>query len=118
MFKKLTDFGHKRNFVQAIGFYLAYLLLIALIGALLGAMSGALSETTVDAFNLGIQMGLIVAVALSITLCILIIKSKKLQNNFLYILLTIVAGILAIFLGGLGGLIVPAFLSTRKKGRK
>ncbi|GFN35892.1 hypothetical protein [Tepidimicrobium xylanilyticum] len=38
--KNLTDFALQRNWKQAIGFYIAYLILVFFIGALVGGIVG------------------------------------------------------------------------------
>jgi len=43
----------------------------------------------------------------------LIVKEKKLLNNLKYILLIFLSGLLAIFTGILGGLILTAYLTTK-----
>jgi hypothetical protein len=113
MFKHLTDFGYKRNAKEAIGFYIAYLILIMISGALLaGALAIIINEP--DNFELGLRVGSITAMVITLGVAFLVLKAKKLLGNFGYILLVLLAGILAIFAGGLGGLIPVSYLTTRK----
>lgn len=109
MFKNLTNFGYQRSVKDAIGFYIAYLVLIIMIGALFGGILGA--ATQID--NVGLGAGTIVAVIVSLTLSFLILKRKKSLGKFSFIALALLSGLLAIFLGGLAGLIPVAYLTTR-----
>ena len=121
MFKKLTDFAHKRTALEAIGFYLAYLVLGILLGVLFAVIFGILAGVTQEkAYDTGVLTGSVVALVFSIGLPIMILQQKKQLNNFGYILLIALAGVLAVFAGCLAGLIPAAFLTTRtkKKSRK
>lgn len=107
MFKNLTDFSYKRNLKEAIGFYLAYLLL----GVILGGIAGALFVS--QGFNQGVRVGTIVSIILSLVISGLLLKEKNLFRNFSYILLALLSGILAAFGGSLLGLIIPAVITTK-----
>jgi len=113
MFKHLTNFSYKRNAKEAIGFYIAYLVLIMIVGALLASALGIVMDTS-DSFTFGLKVGNVTAIIITTVVAFLILKEKKLLSNFGYILLALLSGILAVFLGGLGGLIPVAFLTTRK----
>jgi len=117
MFKHLANFSYKRNKKEAIGFYIAYLVLTMLVGVLLAGTLGIFFErgaSAANGFNFGFEIGSITAVIVSVGVSFLILKEKKLLGNFGYILVAILSGILALFSGGLGGLIPTAFLTTRK----
>src|SRR3990167_6486394 len=102
MFKKLMDFKYKRTPKEALGFYLAYLLLIVVVGGLIGGILGLLiGEGSIE---LGMRMGGIVAVIISLSLSFMILSKKKLTNNFGMILLALLSGILSFIGGGLLGL--------------
>lgn len=115
MFKHLTEFGYTRNAKEAIGFYIAHLILIMLVSALLAPVLGMMMNIAdTDSFNFGLKIGKITAAVITTVIAFLILKEKKLLDNFGYILLALLSGILAVFIGGLGGLIPVAFLTTRK----
>jgi hypothetical protein len=105
MFSNLTDFSAQRSTAQAIGFYIAYLLLALVSAFLVGLIIGSIMGKG-DDFNYGVKIGVIYA-----TLYVLL--AKKLSNNFSYLLLLILSGILGYFGGGLLGLIPTAYLTTR-----
>ncbi len=116
MFKKLTDLSFKRSWLQALGFYLAYFLLALIIGGIFGAIAGALfakAETIQAGFEAGQRGGVLVATLFPPIVCLMILKSKKMLNNFWYILLALFSGVLGVLGGALLGLIPAAFLSTR-----
>jgi len=111
MFKNLTKFGYQRSPKEAIGFYIAYLAAIFLIGMILGAVGDlAIPGFTLDA---ALRMGNALAIVISLGLSFLILKEKKLLGNLGYMLIGLLGGVIAIFLGGLGGFIFVAYLTTR-----
>jgi amino acid permease len=112
MFKKLTDFKYQRSSKEAVGFYIAYLIVSMLGGALLGGILGAMFPD--NPFQAGVRGGTIVAVFICILLSWLIIKEKR-QTEFSNLLLVLLSGVLALLVGGLFGLIIPAYLTTKKK---
>jgi len=116
MFKKLTEFGYKRTIWEAIGFYLAYLVLIFLTAAVAGAFLGAVlpAEKVLAYSNLA---GITIAFVMCLGLSGLILTKKKL-NSFGYLLFVVLSGILPLLIGALGGLIPVAFLTTRKPAKK
>jgi hypothetical protein len=116
IFNNLTDFGYQRSTKEAIGFYIAYLFLIIIIGLLLGFGLGAIVQN--NTYNFGLAIGNIVAIVVSLGVSFLILKEKRLLGNFGFVLLALLSGLLAIFLGGLGGLIPAAYLTTKPSNAK
>lgn len=103
---------------QALGFYIAYFLLALIIGALFGAVSGALlsqDQSATVSFTAGQKGGLVVAILFPPLISFMILKSKKLLNNFFYIIIALLSGVLGVFGGAFLGLIPAAFLTTRSK---
>lgn len=111
MFGRLSDFGHQRSMVQALGFYLAYLVagiaLLALIGGIAGLVVPGFG------FDGGLTLGTIGAIIMSPVLSLLILRAKGLLGHIGFLLLVLVSGGLAAVGGLLLGLIVAAFLTTR-----
>lgn len=120
MFKNLTDFSYARSGKEAFGFYLAYLLFIIILSAVVsGIFLGIGYITPAHGYHTGMRLGTAVAITCSVALSLLVVIQKKLTGNFGYILLSLLAGLLASFGGGLIGLIIPAVLSRKKgKGKK
>lgn len=116
MFKKLTEFSYKRNWKEAIGFYLAYFL----VGLILAGIAGGLLiiiqsgvNTFGEGFNAGLVIGQIVGVIYSLIISFAVLIQRKLYKNFGYVILVLLNGLLALFGGLLLGLIIPAFMTTR-----
>lgn len=111
MFKNLTDFSYKRSGKEALGFYLAYLVLIVLVGGIVGAVTGLASGS--QSYELGVRVGNIVAILLVLGVSFAILSKKKLMNNFGLVLLALLSGLLAFAGGSVLGLIPTAYLSTK-----
>jgi hypothetical protein len=116
IFNNLTDLGYQRSTKEAIGFYIAYLFLIIIIGLLLVFGLSAIVQN--NTYNFGLVIGNIVAIVISLGVSLLILKEKRLLGNFGFVLLALLSGLLAIFLGGLGGLIPAAYLTTKPSNVK
>ncbi|MFW5808422.1 MAG: hypothetical protein ACOCWH_05165 [Spirochaetota bacterium] len=114
MFKNLTVFEYTRSVKEAIGFYLAYLLLFIVVGAVFGAVASFV--TTMDPVAAGTRAGMLVAFLLTAYLAFSLLRRKRLLNNFGFILLALLSVLLALILGGIGGLIPVAYLTTRPNG--
>lgn len=112
MFKNLTNFSYKRNWKEAIGFYLAYFLLTILLCFVLGAIAELIG--IIDNFNQGVKLGNVTVIIVCLILCALLLKEKKLLKNFGYILLFFLSGVLAYSGGALLGLIIPAIITTKQ----
>ncbi len=65
------------------------------------------------AYEAGFRVGNIGAIIICPLLSFLILKEKKLLNNFGLIILAILSGLIAVFVGAIGGLIPIAYLTTR-----
>ncbi len=114
MFKKLTEFSYKRNWKEAVGFYLSYLLM----GLILGFIAGALFGIIMPNRNLseGLKIGVIVGAIYTLIISSIVLVQRKLYKNFGWIILTLLSVILTIFGGAILGLIIPAFMTTRGIG--
>jgi len=120
MFKKLNDFSYARSGKEVLGFYLAYLLFIIILSAVVSSvLIGSGFVDPGEGINTGMRLGTTVSVTCSIVLSLLMVQKKKLSGNFGYILLSLMAGLLASVGGGLIGLIIPTYFTTKKiKGKK
>lgn len=115
MFSNLTDFSFKRSAIQAVGFYIAYLVLTIVLGALAGGVFSILTSdlTVAGSYLSGVRIGAVLAVVVSTSLAFVVVSKKQRLSNFFYLILIALSGILALLAGGLAGLIIPAFLTTR-----
>ena len=112
MFKHLTNFKYKRKGWEPFGFYLAYLLLVILITTITGGIIGSFNRP--DTLLAGIRAGTIVAVVFCLALSYIVANAKKLTKSYSNLVLILLSGVLAIWGGGLLGLIIPAYLSSKK----
>jgi hypothetical protein len=111
MFRGLTDFGRQRTVLQAVGFYLVYLILGVLLGAALGALAGAVSGQ--NTFEMGLRVGMVMAMVVCplLSFAILFAKGQMRHIGFLLVAVLSLAG--AAFGGLIIGLLFVAFLTTR-----
>lgn len=112
MFKHLTNLKYKRKGWEPLGFYLAYLLLVLLVTAIAGGIVGSFNRP--DTFWAGVRVGTIVAVVFCLTLSYLVASAKKLTKGYGNLVLILLSGILAMWGGGLLGLIIPAYFTSKK----
>lgn len=111
MFKNLINFSYKRSKKEAIGFYLAYLLLVIVSSMLFNSMTVLIVNN--NSFEFGLRLGTITAIVASVLISCLILYKKNLFGNFAYIILALLSGVLAYFGGGLLGLLPAAYFSTK-----
>lgn len=110
MFSDIFKLHIKRTALQALGFYIAYLLLLIIVCAIAGAIAGTLSG---GGFQAGLEIGQFIAILSCLILGFAILKQKS-TFSLGYVLLALLAGVLAALGGGLLGLIPVAFLTTRQ----
>lgn len=113
MLKTLTDFSYKRNAKEAVVFYIAYLILAFILGGITGGLAGALMGE--NSYPLILGLGLFFGILYPTVISLLILRQKKLLNNFPFILLALLSGVLGIFGGALLGLIPAAYLTTKER---
>lgn len=124
MFKKLTDFSYQRTWKEALIFYIVWLLIIVISSGLISGIGiGVLSIVGLkflpeESFQLGAKIGNLVAVVGCLFISFIILKKKNLHTHIGFILIGLLAGFLAIFIGGFGGLIPCSYLSTLPINRK
>ena len=106
MFNDLFNFQKERLPVQALGFYIVFLLR----GFVIAGISGVIFATDVDTSFI---VGQVVSVVYCLFLGFLILLQKD-QLNTPFAAFLFVIAILSYFFGALGGLIPVAYLSTVK----
>ena len=119
MFKHLMVFGYKRSNKEAVGFYVAWLVFIVILSALAGGITGGFlppEDTFQDGFHVGLRVGGYIAVAAVLVITFMIVRDKKILTNFSSIILLLLSGVLAFIGGGILGLIIPAYLTTKAVG--
>lgn len=111
MIKNLTAFGMKRTSKEAMGFFFAYLLIGLIMAGLLGGLS-ALLPIDADVADLSSSVGIFFSVVYTLALYFIIYTKKQLRS-LPYLLLGIIAAIIAYFLGIIIPLIIIAILTTK-----
>lgn len=118
MFEKLTEFGYARSKKQALGFYLAWFLMLFLVVMALGfvfIIASPQDLTEAQANDLGARVGNLVAVIVCTGLSYAICKAKGFAATFGGVVAVVGTVILSALGGGLIGMIVPAVLSAKSK---
>ena len=117
MFKDLLLFEKERTPKEALGFYLAYLLLTALLGGLTSFLLVPYDPSMgfADEFQASAAVGQNTVVIFCLALSFMILYKKKKLQSFGLVLIGVLSGFCAIFLGGLLGLVPTAYLTTIKK---
>jgi len=111
MLTKLTNFNYKRTFLEAVLFYIAYLILLFLLTfSVAASLSSFIAEFYLDAH----MAGVIIVTIGSIILSFLILLEKNLLGNFPCLLTVLLAGFLAFLFGAFVGMIPVAFLTTKQ----
>lgn len=116
MFTNLTNLSYQRNKKEALGFYITYLVITILLGTFISAVAGLIVGHS--SFSLGIKIATLTALVVSMALSFLIIKRKKTTDNYGYIIIALLSGVLALLGGGILSLIPTTYLSTRKSSAK
>ena len=116
MFRSLTDFGHQRTLFEAIGFYLAFLVLGIILGAVLGFLAGVVTGNV--GFEGGLAIGTAVAIGVGPVLAFSIMSAKGLLNHLGYVAVAVLSVVGAAVGGLLLGLVFVAFLTTRPSVRR
>ena len=113
MFDNVLNFELQRSKKEALGFFLAHLLLVGILAGLSAAIDALIAGQ--GSFEGGGRIGQIISVFYCIVLGIAVCIRKNLLSSFKTILFILLSGSVAVFLGGLGGLIPVAYLSTLPK---
>lgn len=114
MFKHLSDFGYVRNVKEAIGFYLAWFLVILVAGVTIGFTVVLLFIDSVDAgYDVGVKIGTLTAIVIASALTVMVARTRNLPVLWLILATALTIGLAGVG-GSLLGLIVSAYLSTRK----
>src|SRR3989338_1590812 len=111
MFKKITDFSYKGNIIEALGFYLTYLLLTLIAVVICAILIEVITGNS--SFLLGTIIGKIIALIFSAVAGCMVLYKKKLVKNMLYIFLVILSAVLSYYAGAIIGLILIAYLTTK-----
>lgn len=114
MKKRITDLDLKRSWLEAMTFYIIYLIIGVVISSVLGAVAGSLFNDSIQA---GIKSGVVFAGIYTAFLYVQVYRKKKIKSKAL-IILGAVATIIGFFYGMLVSLIFVAIITTRENGRQ
>jgi hypothetical protein len=112
MFRELMNFSRQRTPLQALGWYLIFLLIGGVIGGLAGFLVGIGSTSFTEGFQRGLPAGQLAVIPYHIILGILLLWNRP--KGAVNILLALGGVALSVLLGALGGLIPLAALTTRR----
>mgnify|MGYP001582839902 CR=1 FL=1 len=112
MFKDLNNFSLVRTGWSIVGFYLAWFLFLLLLGAVIGGFMGIVLSSP-DSASIIIQAGAVLSAIVATSLTVLIAQAKGMMKGFWTLSLIVLTFGLALLGGGLLGLIIPTYLSSR-----
>ena len=110
MFAEIMNFSYQRTTKQAIGWYLMYLLIGIVAGFAVGQIA-TMASTIEGAARVGLIAGQLSAIPYHLALAVLLLWHRAKDASAIMLVLGSI--VLAIVLGGLGGLIPLAMLSRR-----
>ena len=111
MFRFIGDFKRQRSAIEALGFYVFYLVVGVVASALTGYIAFLIDPSV--GFAEGLRIGNGVAIIVSFVLSFAIARAKGRLDHAGYLAAIVVSGVGGALGGVLLGLILPAFLSTR-----
>jgi hypothetical protein len=111
MFREIMNFNYRRNWLQAIGFFLMYFLIAVVLGAVVARMAGIAAKSFSEGYDIGSLAGQLSAIPYHLLLATLLIWKRP--KDPVNILLALAGVLLSSVLGALGGLPPLAVLSTR-----
>ena len=115
MFREIMNFNYRRNWLQAIGFFIMYFVIGVVLGAVVGRIAGIGAKSFSEGYDIGNLAGQLSAIPYHLLLATLLIwKRPKEPVN---ILLAAASVFLSSILGALGRLPLLAVLSTRPVNR-
>jgi len=121
MFNNLTNFSYKRNWKEAIGFYLAYMLLALILGIILviifvpAVLSGTITINNYTNYAPLTEFASYFSCIYCAIISALLLAQKRLLKNLGYVLLALLGIFLGVSSGLFFGLIIPAYMTTRRR---
>jgi len=112
MKRRITDLDMKRSWLQAITFYIIYLILGLLISGGIGAIVGSISG---DGIQAGMRSGVVFGGVYTAYLYYNVYKKKK-MNSKVFIIFGVIGVIIGFFYGMTVSIVFVAVLTTRENG--
>jgi hypothetical protein len=107
------NFSYQRSPLQAVGWYVIFLLFGLLIGAIIGAIAANGTTTFAEGMQRGMLISRYFVIPYHIVVAVALLWSR--WKSVLNIFLALFAILLSTLLGALGGLIPLAVLTTRPR---
>ena len=112
MFSEMMNFAYRRNWLQAIAWYVTFLLIGLVLAAVAGRIGAINATSFTEGYDIGNKIGQIFIVFYVLVVAGLLLWHRAKNGvNILLALAGVVAA--ALLLGGISGLIFPAILTTR-----
>ncbi len=112
MFKNLFDLSYKRSLTESAGFYFAWVLFSLLATVVFIAILTPVSGLGTLSNDLMLGVCKTITVIVSATLAVFIVKKKESLKKPLVVISILCAVLLSALFGPIGGIIVPAYLTT------
>jgi len=112
MFSKLIDYSYKRSPLQAVGFYLTYVFIIAFSSI---AASGIIGKSIALDDNGNYLVGVVTATIFAFILALAIAINKNIYKDYKIIILVVISPIIAFYAGTIAGLLPVTYLTTLDK---
>ncbi len=119
MFTHITNLAHLRSITQALGFFLFYTVLLVGLSTFLGHYMGVLGmvDGTVGAFFEGSSWHTLIGTGWILFLSSMILTGKKLTNDIMAVIVSIVGVYLSYKVDVILGMVVVSYLTTLEKGK-
>jgi hypothetical protein len=113
MFDGLSNFGLKRTPLQAVGFYIAYLVVTIVVAGMFGGVVSLFSGQ-IDSLDFNAQAGKYFEAGICAVLGFIVLKKKNRRGDYVSYSLVLLSVILAAIAGGVSGLVLIAYLTTKQ----
>jgi hypothetical protein len=110
--RRVTDLDWKRNFMEAITFYIIYLIIGVLVSSGIGAIIGNITNNNIQA---GMISGIIFAGIYTAFLYYSVYTKKKIKST-VFVIFGVIATITGFFYGMIPSITFVAVLTTRENG--
>lgn len=114
MLNNIRNLSYRRNSSEAVVFYLVYLLVGIVVSALgAGIITSIISNSDKEFF---LKISSLIIVVFVFNLGFMLLGAKKMTEESKYVVTVVTASFLAYFGGGLLGLVLIAYLTTKGQG--
>ena len=119
MFNHITNLAHLRSITQALGFFLFYTVLLVGLSTFLGHYMGVLGmvDGTVGTFFEGSHWHTLIGAGWTLFLSSMILSGKKLTNDMMAVIVSIVGVYLSYKVDVVLGMVVVSYLTTLENGK-